>query len=478
MSTFTAYDELSTLLDLMSHQWEELSSTKKKSQLLGQKSRFYSLLNGWSKRTSVADQQQALGHPNNKRIALNSLGVALWAGEQALKYPKHTAWNTDQMSKAIITNLFYNDYLEFEDQVDVVLDLHKMHPQKELVEYIAGGLPSWAFTHPKMRSKVVDFYVRSFSFATAKNLDIISEALENTKSKDFQQIADEVQQQCAPHVQNILKLHKLNNMLHDGDNTWKSQKQLLDQLGENIVTANDNFSYFAEHGFSKNPKLMVQWLEYAVEHWSEQGFKRLKSLCPWALRNTLCGKDNPTSVWVDIAQLSGSAELFNESLSRFILETPTMTATEMRTAAQHLNAIIGNPTVAPIVNNLVLKQIDVSHFFASCEQSSADWSDDEPFVDKKLTQRMTSVAAKNLVQKLQMLHPSFSNTLRVLIYTVGGENPDHAVDVAKCSKTKFSMDADFSRPWARWETLSQKSRLNKAVTSLGVQSTRKPKRKM
>lgn len=478
MSAFTAYDELSTLLTLMAHQWEELADTPQKNQPLAEKSRFYSLLKGWSKRTSVADQQQALRKLQNHHNPLNSLGMALWAGEQTLKYPKHTPWNTPRNLDLIITTLLSNDRLEFVDQASVVLDLYTLHPTENLVEYIAGGLPSWAFTNQQTRPKVIDFYVQAFSLATLKNSAVIGDTLENTQRKDFKQIADEVQKRCAPHVQNILKLHALIDMLHNGQNTWKNQKQLLTELGETIVMDNENFHYSAENGFLKNPKLMVQWLEYAAEHWSEQGLKGLKSVCVGALRNTLCGKDDPTAVWANIAALPGMSQLFTESLSRFILETPVMTATEMRTATQHLNAIIGHPTVAPIVNTLVLKQIDVSQFFASCESSGDDWSSDEHFVDKKLTQRMTSAGAKSLVNKLQLLHPSFSNTLRVLMYTVGGEKPDNAVDVAKCSKKKFSMDSDFSRPWIRWEALSQKSRLDKAVKNSGVDTTSQPKRKM
>lgn len=477
MTDVSAYDELSTLLDLMLNQWEEVE-TPKTPQLLAKKSRFYSLLKGWSKRTSVADQQQALSKLRNHQPRVTALGVALWAGEQTLQYPKHTPWNTPRKLELIITTLLSNDHLDFVDQVSVVLDLYTLHPNEYLVEYIVGGLPSWAFTNPQTRSKVVDFYVQAFSLATVKNSDVVGDALENTKPKDFKQIANEVQKRCAPDVQKILKFYTLRDLLNDGENTWKNQKQLLTELGETIVMDNDNFSYAAENGFLKNPTLMVQWLEYAAEHWSAPSFKRLTSWCVEALCGTLNSKTDSTAVWASIAALPGTSELFAKSLARFILESPLMTVTDMRTASQHLNSVIGNPTVAPVAKNLVLKQIDVSQFFASCERSADELASDEHFVDKKLTQRMTSTGATSLVKKLQLLHPSFSDTLRVLMYTVGGEKPDNVAAVAKCGKKQHSMDSDFSRPWSRWEALSQKSVLNKVVKNSGVDTPSKAKRKM
>lgn len=274
MTDVSAFEELSSLLDLMGEQWEHVN-TPKTPQLLAKHSRFYGLLNGWSKRTSVSDQQRCLSKFQKKYIELNSIGVALWGGEQTLKYPKHTPWNTQPKLENLISSLFYDDVLDYVDQVVVALDLYTLNPNENLIPKIADGLPSWAFTNPKTRSKVVDFYVQAFSFATAKKSYIIKETLDNTQTQDFKQIADDVQKRCTPHVQQFLKLHSLSDMLYDAGNTWKKQKQLLTELGEPLLMDDENFYYSAYNGFLKNPQLMVQWLEYAAEHWSAQSFKRL-----------------------------------------------------------------------------------------------------------------------------------------------------------------------------------------------------------
>lgn len=458
-------DELNALLRLMSSSEEPLSL--RKNDRIAEKSQFYQLLDGWAQRTPDQDKVDSLSVVGNFYISQIPVAVRFWLGEQVVAHnPQLSLYTKESLLRGLA-----HMYQPNREIVELYLNVDKTFNEKTN-NLCLEQIPTWAFTDPQVQPLVVEFIRRSLDRCSDDN--DVAGFIGNIEATHIKKIMPFVVPKIGKKSLTSLKVLALFEFIA-AQKSWKSQTQLLDELGSDVICKPLVFRLLWD-AFKNQKADMSKWLNYATSQWDDQGVQHLIEIMTPALKNQLMEGHIDHAVWGAILTTPKGLSTVSGFWEELLVLSPCINSYEAqdlfaapvpqgKSIAQAIGAALDDPHLGALLPKIALKSIAVENFFTACEEQWQKSSRNRVFDDKKLLQRFKSkdfVAFENVLQRL---HPSVYGTLQALKYTVGADEP-HAVVVAKNSKQKITSECDFSVCRNRWQNLLIQHNLTKITQNM------------
>ena len=476
--TLTRAAELKHLVSVLMEKYEDIPyDSVSDYPLLADHAVAYKILRTWSNGLPKDEFVEAL---RNSKIPDNcnfGAGVALWAAEETLAHPHDVPWGTSEKALRHLMGKLLNDDdgLHFSDQIAVMMQLYQLSNDRGNIYFVLNGMEGEAFSHPTLQPLIVDCIANALNAipnTTKKNVGRAQDIFRDIASEGLAVVSSQLRERC-PRWELLFDVNELEILLDQPDLSWQdckkavervNPKHIQEQLGSNLTEA-----------FFRNTKLAAQWVKHARAHWDEAGQMFVGECAARSLINSVLrtgGQDHLPLVR-ELARLPKDHAL-QRMMDSLVYTFPTLRSTEFRKLAEAFKVLLADEEVGSALGKVSLRKVIVGKFFSNAEDCSMEVDTDEPFADQELLKRYDSPGARALFKQIAVLK-SYHDTIKGLVYALGGPRPDGPLCLAKDAKIDTHLECDFSDCFTRWETLVVKNSLETALGEPAPSTLRKRK---